>query len=240
MDPSLAGFPSTCWTVLADAGADADPESRRRALEWFAERYWPPVYAFLRRSLGRDDQTAMDLAQAFFVHVLEKDLLGRADRDRGRLRSFLRVSLRHFVRDQERVDEALRRGGPSRVSLSAVGVEPVDVLAGTREPTLDEIFDDEWRSTIVRNATESTRAHLEGQGRGVAFEAFRLYELSRDESVRYADVAERLGIGVSEVQSHLRTAREVFRNRVRAEVRETIGDEADLGSELAELFGTTA
>jgi DNA-directed RNA polymerase specialized sigma24 family protein len=48
-----------------------------------------------RRGHGRYD--AQDLTQDFFVHLLEKGILGQVDPRRGRFRNFLLGSLEHFL-----------------------------------------------------------------------------------------------------------------------------------------------
>ena len=66
-------------------GAPGDPA----ALEAFVRAYWPPVYAYIRRS-GRNTDDAADLTQAFFASLLESPrLLEQADPRRGMFRSFL-------------------------------------------------------------------------------------------------------------------------------------------------------
>src|SRR5689334_5862694 len=94
--PAGGAFPSTIWTViLASRG---DDQSRGRALESLCQRYWRPVYAWVRRS-GRGREDAEDLTQAFFVKVLAQQAIERADRERGRFRSYLLTMLRRFLVD---------------------------------------------------------------------------------------------------------------------------------------------
>ena len=72
--------------------------------------YWPAIYAFLRRS-GCEREHAKDLTQGFFAHLLEVNLLQKANPERGRFRSFLLGSLRFFVSNEEAKARALKRGG---------------------------------------------------------------------------------------------------------------------------------
>jgi Sigma-70 region 2 len=83
-----ASFQTTHWTLVLQAGQGEPSESRQKALSLFCESYWPPLYAFLRhRRVAPAD--AQDLVQAFFVHLFEKNILEHADREKGRLRTFL-------------------------------------------------------------------------------------------------------------------------------------------------------
>ena len=70
-------------------------------MEQLCQSYWPPVYAFIRRK-GCSVADAEDQTQAFFVHLLNSQFVGEADRDRGRFRSFLLKSVSNFMRDASR------------------------------------------------------------------------------------------------------------------------------------------
>src|ERR671925_607383 len=89
-------FVSTRWTVVLEAGdsttASADALS---ALSELCQIYWRPVYVFLRRKgYGRED--AQDLTQGFFTHLIKNRGYTRADREKGRFRSFLLAALKNF------------------------------------------------------------------------------------------------------------------------------------------------
>ncbi len=106
-----ASFQTTHWTLVLQAGQGEPSEARQEALSVFCESYWPPLYAFLRhRRYAPAD--AQDLVQAFFVHLFEKNILERADREKGRLRTFLLTSLQNFLINEIRSkesDQARRR-----------------------------------------------------------------------------------------------------------------------------------
>jgi len=92
MNPSPQ-FPGTHWTRVEREGAT--PKGR----EWFCETYRPAVLAYLRMKCGPDE--AEDLCQEFFAKViLDRGLMGRADRERGSLRGLLRKALDHFLSSQ--------------------------------------------------------------------------------------------------------------------------------------------
>ncbi len=238
-DSSPVGFPSTLWTVIRQAGgAEAHPARRREALGALVERYWKPVYWYLRLSHDRDPATAMDLTQAFFLHVLESGFAAKASPDRGRFRAYLKVSVRNFVVNDALAAQAARRGGGAwALSLDEAERGAAELLAAGREGGAEHVFEREWRSAVVHGAAEALRKRLAADGKSVVFEAFRIHDLEGDEAVGYRDIAAKLGISETDVGNHLRTARELFRECVRAEVRETVGSAAELGEELRELFG---
>ena len=86
-------FPTTQWSVVLSS-RDGD-DARRGALETLLPLYWKPVYFFLRRK-GLSVEAVEDAVQGFFVHLLERDALPRADPTRSRFRS-RRLLLERYV-----------------------------------------------------------------------------------------------------------------------------------------------
>src|ERR1700730_11141140 len=91
-------FPTTRWTLVV-AAADPQRKEARSALVSLCEGYWYPLYAYIRRRCYPADQ-AQDLAQEFFIRVLEGRYLDRAVPEKGRFRSFLLTSLKFFMAEE--------------------------------------------------------------------------------------------------------------------------------------------
>src|SRR5437016_5736470 len=92
--PPRQWFTTTHWSVVLNA-ADSSAPGAQDALEKLCRTYWYTLYAFVRRE-GYSPEDAQDLTQAFFARFLEKDYLTQVDRSKGKFRSFLLASLRHF------------------------------------------------------------------------------------------------------------------------------------------------
>src|SRR5881394_3079150 len=107
-------FPTTRWSLVARAcgggggdggdGLAVDHEVRREALATILHRYLPALRAhLLAKSIAPD--RADDLLQAFVADkVIERNLLARADRARGRFRGFLAAALNNYCANQLRAD----------------------------------------------------------------------------------------------------------------------------------------
>src|SRR4029077_6118738 len=82
-------FPSTHWSVVVAAGeSQAEPEIAQAALAKFCQTYWAPLYSSVRsRQYAMED--AQDLTQSFFAYLIEHKIYARADRTKGKFRSFL-------------------------------------------------------------------------------------------------------------------------------------------------------
>ena len=102
-------FPNTRWSVVLAARQRPSPESAA-ALEAICRAYWYPLYAYVRRC-GQSPHDAQDLTQGFFCRLLEKHWLDSADREKGKLRTFLIVALKNFMSKEWRRASAQRRGG---------------------------------------------------------------------------------------------------------------------------------
>src|SRR5207249_11086517 len=104
-------FAPTHWSVIIAAGrSEADSEIARAALAQLCQTYWSPLYSFLR-SRGYSMHDAQDLTQSFFAYLIERKIYARADRQKGRFRSFLLASLKNFLADAFDRDRTLKRGG---------------------------------------------------------------------------------------------------------------------------------
>src|SRR5215212_5255991 len=95
-----ARFPPTLWSMVLQAGQSNKAQSRE-ALATLCQAYWYPLYAFLRQE-GHTPHDSEDLTQAFFLHLLEHNRLDNVRQEKGKFRSFLLASLKHFRADEWR------------------------------------------------------------------------------------------------------------------------------------------
>jgi RNA polymerase sigma-70 factor (ECF subfamily) len=233
-----ADFPSTRWSLLAP-GSQAGADERARAWETLANAYLEPIRAFLRRALRRDAGAAEELAQDFYLWMIESDLLGKADPARGSFRAFLKTALRRYVLDADRRARARKRGGAERrVSLSGAEDEP-QAIADPRAAEPERALDEAWRAELVAEALAQVEAKLSADGRSRVFEVFRAYFLDPAPDVDYRGLAERFGIKTTDVSNDLVRAKQLFRQALERRVRETVASSLDLREELAWLLGST-
>src|SRR5437868_1665072 len=93
-----AEFVPTRWSVVLEAGQRLDPHAAA-ALAELCQRYWYPLYAYVRRR-GHDAEEARDLTQEFFARLLERNTLAMAVPERGRFRAFLLTALKNFLANE--------------------------------------------------------------------------------------------------------------------------------------------
>jgi DNA-directed RNA polymerase specialized sigma24 family protein len=113
-----AAFATTHWSLVLTAQGRSSAADQ--ALEKLCRTYWWPLYGFVRRS-GYKPEEAQDLTQGFFALLLERRDLDVVRKEKGRLRSYLLVSLKNFLAKARRHDMAVKRGeGRSLVSLDSI------------------------------------------------------------------------------------------------------------------------
>src|SRR4029077_6008987 len=135
-------FSTTNWSVVLEAQGQSP--AAQEALEKLCRTYWRPVCSFIRRQ-GSGPEEAEDLTQGFFVLLLQRRNFDDVRKEKGRLRSYLLTSLKHFLVSEHRRAVTLKRGkGQQPVPLDELSgaersdVEPADHL------TAERIYERRW------------------------------------------------------------------------------------------------
>jgi len=231
-DPQAAAiFETTRWSLVIAAAGDA------RFLEPLLRSYWTPIYAFIRRSgYGRD--AAADLTQDFVAQiVLERGLVEKVDRDRGRFRTFLRSAVRNFLVDQHRRAHAKGRS-PTGFTLTGAALDALDPPETSGEPA--DAFDRQWAAAILSNVMDRLAADCAACGQEVHWAVFRAAvidpALGQSSPQPLIDLARTYNIDSPDrVSSMIQTIRRKFQRTLRIAVEETLADPADVDDELGDL-----
>ena len=232
---SERAFPTTRWALVVAAARDAT-ESGRPALAELCERYWPPLYAYARRD-GRTVEEAQDLTQAFFAKFLEKDYVRDADPKRGRFRSFLLSSFKHFMsneRDRERAQK--RGGGANTLSLEFESAETCYRLEPADTLTPDTLFERRWAIELIDRVIAQLANERARAGGGNEFERLKEFLVGEREEGKYADMANALGTTEGALRVTVHRLRRRFRDLLRAEIAATVTDDSEIDSEIRHLI----
>jgi RNA polymerase sigma factor (sigma-70 family) len=233
-------FAPTHWSVILAAGrSEAEPEIAQAALAQLCQTYWAPLYTFVR-SRGYAVHDAQDLTQSFFVYLIEKKIYARADRQKGKFRSFLLASLKNFLADAYDREQTLKRGGTHDfVPLREKQIEEAESLFQTHSDATNEdrVFERSWAQMLVAAGLERLSADYKAEGKEKLFQELKIFLTGAAEPLpRYADLAERLGTIESTLRSQITRLRARYREALRAEVRRTVETEAEVDGELRELL----
>jgi RNA polymerase sigma factor (sigma-70 family) len=231
-------FPNTRWSVVVAARQRPSPESAA-ALEAICRAYWYPLYAYIRRC-GQSPPDAQDLTQEFFCRLLEKHWLDAADREKGKLRTFLIVALKHFMSKEWRRASAQRRGGgQSEVQFDTAFAES-RYAADTPSLAADETFDQKWALTLLDLTVSRLREEFAVAGKVGDFEALKSCLMAERGAIDYAAVAKRLGVNEGAARVAVHRLRKRFREVYREEISQTLADGTDLDGELRHLAAALA
>ena len=236
------GFVSTQWGRLLEAaeveGNHAADTIARDAWENLYRLYSYPVYAFIRRR-GHPRLDAQDLTQDFFVHLVEKRTLRRADPGKGRFRTFLLAVLEYFLADAARRAQTRKRGGGSEFVFldDPEAAEAEYQLAAPDSQTPARLFESRWAAALVDAAFARLRGEMIATDKGPVFEALKDY-VAGAEDASYQQTADLLGLTVPALTSAIHRLRCRYRILLREEIARTVSNPGDIENELRHLCAT--
>lgn len=231
-----ASFRTTRWNVVMIATQSHSPEAARQALSSLCQAYWPPLYAFLRRQ-GYSSSDAQDLTQGFFVYLLEHDVFSQADREKGRLRTFLLSSLQNFAADEYDRARRLKRGGDQQmISFERHLVEAEAMLATAAQYDGIDCYDRYWSYTMINQAWERLHQEYEAVGKSHLLNALKPFLMGAANQPSQKEVADRFGIPPVALRKALLTLRQRYRAILRMAVADTVSDPSEIDEELHYLY----
>jgi RNA polymerase sigma-70 factor (ECF subfamily) len=229
-------FCTTRWSLVALASRDHSQEASA-ALNELCCAYWKPIYAEIRRR-GHSTADAQDLTQEFFARLLRGSAFGRADREKGRFRSYLLAALDFFLADTRRGKMAEKRGGGATVfSLDADEGEDWYAQQPAQGSTPAEAFDRRWALVLMDRALTALRHEYCAGGRGDVFLAVQPFLAAESGAGGYGAAGEKLGMTGETFTVAVHRLRRRFRVCVREQVEMTVVDPAETDSEMRHLFG---
>ncbi len=229
-------FHTTHWSVVVLAAQREPSTFARRALSDFCQAYWPPLYTFVRRR-GHSPSDAQDLVQGFFAHLVAQETLSRADREKGRLRTFLLGSLQHFLANEYDRARTLKRGGQRQiVSMDEHLVEAEAAVAAAREFDETSSYDHAWVSTLVGRTWDRLEQEFAAEGKARTLAELKPFLLGGAALPSQEEVAARLNVPFATLRTTLRRLRHRYREALREEVARTLADPAQVEDELRYLY----
>ncbi len=230
-------FPTTRWSLVVAAGKPENNDSHA-ALVSLCERYWYPLYAYLRRR-GHPPDQAQDLTQEFFLRLLEGRYLDRADPAKGRFRAFILTSLKYFVADEQDRQRAQKRGGGLLESLELSSGEERYQREPVSGETPERIFERRWVLSVLDRVMQNLRDEFVRHGRPEHFERLKPFLLGQSEAP-YAALARDMNSTEGALRVAIHRLRKRYRDLFRQEIADTVANPADIDSELRYLASILA
>ena len=235
-DPCERGrglFGETRWTLIQDVRAGSELE-RMAALETLCKSYRLPLYCFARK-WGLDPDDASDVVQEFLAEVIRRETFAKADHAKGRLRTFLLLSLRQQIADWQRRERAQKRGGGRRVLSLEQDAEEFYGSEPMNDQSPDKFFARKWAKVLCDRVLGNIRGKWSRRGHAAQFDALSPFLIERLEGAETGRLAATLGVSTANVRVKLHRLRKEFATGARKCVSETVMDATEVDDELREL-----
>jgi RNA polymerase sigma factor (sigma-70 family) len=220
--------------VLACA-EDDNSVAAQEALASLFQIYWYPLYAYVRRR-GYAEHDAEDLVQAFCVHLQEKHALAKADRERGRFRTFLLSSLQNFLaNERERASAQKRGGGRELIRLDAEEADARYRLEPAHSMTPEVLFEKRWAHALLEQTVSDLRADFIARGKERLFEGLSTFLTSDLRETSYQAAATQLGLPLSAIKTTVHRLRRDYRAKLREEIGRIVSSPDEVEDELIHL-----
>lgn len=229
-----AAFRTTHWSVVLDAQGES-PEAQE-ALEKLCRVYWRPIYDFVRREGVRREE-AKDFTQGFFARILQRKDFQSVRQEKGRLRSFLLASLKHFMVNERRDAAAIKRGGgQTLIPLDGIASDDSDEFFRSNMLSADLLYDRRWAFTVLDRVF--ARLHEESHRSANPPLLERLNTLLSDDPDRpsQAEIGREFGMTENAVKQAFHRLRQRYRQLLREEVAQTVATPAEIEDELRHLI----
>ncbi|HET6246319.1 MAG TPA: hypothetical protein VFE47_01370 [Tepidisphaeraceae bacterium] len=233
----MGAFPTTHWSLVARAGAGASGniDAQRQALVQILNRYIPALRLHLVARKRMDEHRSDDVLQGFLASkIIEQGIIERAEKEKGKFRTFLLTALDRYLVSEVRRDKAAKRGADATSSIG----EDADIAQSFGQP--DDQFDVAWARQLLAEAIRRTKDEATGSGRADVWGVFdtRVLDpmLHDAQPLAYEELVARFGLtSPSQASNLLVTGKRMFARNLRALVAEYAKEDADIDQEIADL-----
>src|SRR5437899_2159476 len=241
MDPTglrrengAAVFATTHWSMVLEAQGESP--AAQDALEKLCRTYWRPIYSFVRRH-GARAEDAEDLTQGFFALLLERKDLNTVRKEKGRLRSYLLASVKHFLTDEARHAMAVKRGkGQWLIPFEEIRErERIDIERSDRL-TADQIYERRWAFTVLEQVMTRLRDEYRSAGNVRFFDQMKKMLVDEPGRPSQAQVANEFDMTENAVKQAFYRFRQRYQTLLREEIAHTVAMPSDIEDELRHLI----
>ena len=226
-------FTTTHWSIVLEA--QGETPAAQRALEILCRTYWRPLYGFVRRhGLGREE--AQDLVQEFFARLLAHRNLDAVRREKGRLRSYLLVSLKRFLASEQHRASGVKRyeSGPHIPLDELLDSEAADFEL-TETWSADRLYERQWALAVLEQVLGRLESEYRAADNAVLFDRLKEFLVGEPGLRTQAQIAAELGMTENAVKQAFHRFRHRYRMLLREEIAHTVAQAGDVEGELRHL-----
>jgi DNA-directed RNA polymerase specialized sigma24 family protein len=164
-------FTTTHWSLVLEAQGESP--AAQKALEILCRTYWRPLYGFARRH-GLTREESQDLIQEFFAGLLEHRNLNAVRREKGRLRSYLLVSLKRFLASERHRATGVKRyeSGP-HIRLDELTESEVSEFELAETLSADRLYERRWALAVLEQVLIRLESEYRAANNGQLFERLK-------------------------------------------------------------------
>jgi RNA polymerase sigma factor (sigma-70 family) len=227
-------FTTTHWSVVLEAQGQSP--AAQEALEKLCRTYWRPVYSFIKRQGVRTEE-AEDLTQGFFALLLERRDFDAVRKEKGRLRSYLLTSLKHFLASEHRRAVTAKRGkGQQPVPLEELTAAERHEMEPSDNLTAERLYERRWALTLMGQVLRRLKDEYDTTGNAALFESLKQLLTDEPGAQSRAEIAAQLGMTDNAVRQALHRFRNRYQLLLREEVSHTVAIVSDIEDELRHLI----
>ena len=226
-------FTTTHWSIVLEA--QGETPAAQRALEILCRTYWRPLYGFACRQ-GLEREEAQDLVQEFFARLLEHRNLDTVRREKGRLRSYLLVSLKRFLASEQHRASGVKRyeSGPHIPLDELLESEIADSeLAATW--SADRLYERRWALAVLEQVLSRLESEYEDASNTALFYQLKEFLVGERGRPTQAEIAAESGMTENAVKQAFHRFRQRYRVLLREEIAHTVLTPGDVEDELRHL-----
>jgi RNA polymerase sigma-70 factor (ECF subfamily) len=229
---SFDRFATTRWSMAMQLAAVESPDARR-ALGELAQRYWYPVYAYVRRC-GHAPDIAQEITLSFLQRLLRDAYRNTEQRAPALYRRYLLDRLHAFLAGDW--TETVKVEPPAELLQAPADLEArfQSDHVHTRSP--EETYQRGFALEVLHRAFRRLRSEAAETGRMDMYEALQGY-LARDPGPgEYELIARRVGSRALALVLALKRLRQRFQELAAEELADTVGSADDLAAEQEALL----
>jgi DNA-directed RNA polymerase specialized sigma24 family protein len=160
-----------------------------------------------------------------------------ADRRRGRFRTFLLTSLKHFlVNEWKRANRAKRGAGVPVISLDEALAESRFAAEQSPDRPPEAQYDRAWAAMLLERALSALRAEFEQAGKRQLFERLKCFVWGENSTLSYLAMARQLAMSEGAVKVAVHRLRHRYGQLLRAEIAHTVSTPVEVDEELRYLL----
>ena len=231
-------FLTTHWSLIEDMGG-SDDDKNAALIELLLKKYWKPVYCYLRRR-GYENEEAKDLTQGFFQEVvLGRKLIDKADRTKGRFRSFLLTALSRYLINI-RHEQAAKRHVP-KAKIVGIDISYMsDLPEAVTVLTPEDSFTYAWVSTLLEEVLRQVKAECESTNKILHWQIFHARALrpimEGSDAPTLESVCQKHGVSDTVKASNMIvTVKRRFQTLLRQHLRQSVMSDKEAEEELREI-----